>query len=251
MAKPKRDERGCFIKGAVPANKIILNKQMLQNLYKVYGSVMIARKLKVSQQIVLRCLHEYKIPIKPSPEKLPAYHIAALHVSKTKPAWNKGKTKKTNATLLQMSKKLEGSNNKAWKAELHTDEKILCKCGCGEVIDKYDKKGRLRYYKKGHCNAGWFTTENISGENNYAWKGGVSSKEETVRASKQYKQWRLSVYKRDHYICQSCGSKKEIIAHHIKYFNAYPELRFNIDNGITLCRSCHLKLHQKEKENAK
>jgi hypothetical protein len=29
--------------------------------------------------------------------------------------------------------------------------KGLCKCGCGELIDKYDKKGRERFYIRGHC----------------------------------------------------------------------------------------------------
>jgi len=65
----------------------------------------------------------------------------------------------------------------------------------------------------------------------------------------KYRQWRKKVYERDNYICQSCGAKsgdgKKIYlnAHHLKSWSEYPELRYNIDNGITLCYSCHQKIH--------
>lgn len=37
------------------------------------------------------------------------------------------------------------------------NEKILCACGCGELIDKYDKKyGYQRQYKFKHCKKGRF-----------------------------------------------------------------------------------------------
>ena len=54
------------------------------------------------------------------------------------------------------------------------------------------------------------------------------------------RQWSLAVRERDSFTCRSCGSKKNSHAHHIvsKYY--MPEYTLLLDNGITLCKSCHL-----------
>lgn len=57
----------------------------------------------------------------------------------------------------------------------------------------------------------------------------------------QYKQWRQQVYKRDGFCCRwpNCTSKSKLNAHHIKTWANYPGLRFDVNNGITLCRQHH------------
>lgn len=57
----------------------------------------------------------------------------------------------------------------------------------------------------------------------------------------QYKQWRKSVYSRDKYCCRwpNCNLKRKLNAHHIKTWANYPGLRFDINNGITLCKYHH------------
>ena len=65
--------------------------------------------------------------------------------------------------------------------------------------------------------------------------------------SPSYKQWRLKVYRRDKFQCQLCGRMGNINAHHIKRKIDYPELMYRLDNGLTLCISCHQAITGKEK----
>jgi 5-methylcytosine-specific restriction endonuclease McrA len=81
------------------------------------------------------------------------------------------------------------------------------------------------------------------GETHWNWQGGISIINDN-RDSQAYKNWRQSVYQRDGYKCVQCGSKDKLNAHHIKSWKDYPALRYDIDNGITLCEKCHIKLHQ-------
>lgn len=57
----------------------------------------------------------------------------------------------------------------------------------------------------------------------------------------QYKEWRKRVYSRDHHHCRwpNCKLKRKLNAHHIKTWAEYPGLRFDINNGITLCKYHH------------
>lgn len=79
------------------------------------------------------------------------------------------------------------------------------------------------------------------------WKGGVTEESNLIRHSLEYVLWRNAVFKRDNYTCIWCSVKNrkglgktiKINADHIKPFAHYPELRFAIDNGRTLCECCH------------
>lgn len=84
--------------------------------------------------------------------------------------------------------------------------------------------------------------ENLSGEKNPAWKGGVTKLNKILRSATQFKEWRKKVFERDNFICQICFQRGGFLEpHHIKSVAAHPELVFEVNNGITLCINCHKK----------
>ncbi|WP_164745599.1 HNH endonuclease [Neobacillus mesonae] len=70
--------------------------------------------------------------------------------------------------------------------------------------------------------------------------------------STRWKKLRKRIMDRDGGYCQRCLIKYNIIttssleAHHIKPRNKYPELRWNVDNLVTLCKSCNTSIGTKE-----
>lgn len=80
------------------------------------------------------------------------------------------------------------------------------------------------------------------GENHPLWKGGITDTNDRVRHSLEYKIWVRAIFERDNYTCVWCKKRGgNLEADHIKRFADFPELRFAIDNGRTLCVSCHRK----------
>lgn len=85
---------------------------------------------------------------------------------------------------------------------------------------------------------------NSINEKNPNWKGGIGSKNQIERRSEKFKLWRIIVFQRDKYTCQDCGVIGGTLhAHHILPFAQYKELRFDINNGKTLCKKCHKAYH--------
>ena len=92
-------------------------------------------------------------------------------------------------------------------------------------------------------------SEQRKGEKGSNWQGGKTDITESFRKGVEYKLWRESVFERDNWTCRFCGIKNKkglgktikLNADHIKPFALFPELRYAIDNGRTLCEDCHRK----------
>lgn len=93
-------------------------------------------------------------------------------------------------------------------------------------------------------------TPKYNGEKHWNWKGGITQENSKLRNSLEYIIWRNEIWKRDYWTCRICkfrskGKKaKDIVAHHIQLFSEFPELRFSVENGLTLCRKCHIRIHK-------
>ena len=139
---------------------------------------------------------------------------------------------------------------------------IKGKSGVYPRTKEHLEKMRINWFKKGHKDlvgkkARRKAGEKISitskgksmkhsgsfqpGEKHWNWKGGRSRDKHSLK-DKQYKEWRLNVFKRDNFSCLGCGQVGgDLEAHHIKSWANYPNLRYIINNGVTLCKVCHKK----------
>jgi NUMOD3 motif len=85
-----------------------------------------------------------------------------------------------------------------------------------------------------------------AGDRNGSWRGGLTEENVKVRHSIELEMWRISVFARDNWTCQKYGTRGgKLRAHHIQNFAQYQELRFAIDNGVTLSEKAHREFHRK------
>jgi|ERR1700728_4767926 len=93
-------------------------------------------------------------------------------------------------------------------------------------------------HPKGELSSNWVKdrTEIISNKNRH-W------------GSYEYTQWRTSVFTRDKFTCRiaDINCEGQLQAHHILRWRDYPELRYDINNGITLCHAHHPRKIAEEK----
>jgi len=158
-----------------------------------------------------------------------------------KKSWNKGR--KTGIIPRTVFKKgmMLGENHPNWKGGLPN-----C-VDCGKKLStRYSKTKRCR-----KCVSPYVDRTNIvypTGENHWNWKGG-NYKRKDERNDSLYQNWVLQVKKRDNWKCRinnkDCSG--HCIVHHILPWRDFPELRYNIENGITLCQAHHPRKRAEEK----
>lgn len=85
----------------------------------------------------------------------------------------------------------------------------------------------------------------VAGEKCHFWKGGTTKTNLLIRKQREHRVWRKEVFEYDNYTCWICedrnGNGHGVILnpHHLKKFSDYPKLRFEVNNGLTLCEFCH------------
>lgn len=148
-----------------------------------------------------------------------------------------GKFKKGNSGFWLGKKRLDisGSKNPRWSGGMVKRICLVCK---SEFKFGFKKRIHTSKFCSHQCRAKWYFT----GEKNPRWDGGIKREKRDV--SVEYRNWRSEVYERDRWKCRICGHNgRNIVAHHIKTWKAFPDSRFIVENGITLCRKCHCKIH--------
>lgn len=122
------------------------------------------------------------------------------------------------------------------KIKTSVDQKVYKKCvvcGCMYRVKRYRMDSSVC------CSVvclSVYRGSKLRGELSPRWKGGISKRPYAVRV------WAREVLKRDG-CCVRCGSTYNLTAHHVQSYADNPEMRFELENGVTLCGNCHAEEH--------
>ena|SRR3990167_925341 len=162
---------------------------------------------------------------------------------KGKPAWNRGfcqLSQNAKKRIGDATKKrfLYGGHPKGYFGKKHSEK---TKKQISESMKKNGWYPPPRYGKRPESFRK-LMSEKFKGEKSHFWKGGVTAINTIIRNSMEYKIWREQVFKRDNYTCENCGKRGgKLNADHRMPFAFFPKLRLIVNNGSTLCESCHRK----------
>ena len=130
----------------------------------------------------------------------------------------------------------KGKDNASWKGG-----RPPCQ-DCGVIMERYDSE---------RCQPCWFKYNR--GANMWNYKGLVRTLSRRMHGTIKWMDWRESVFERDNYLCRECGMGGYVEPHHIIPVRELSEDStelFDIRNGITLCRPCHMLTFGKEESLA-
>lgn len=154
--------------------------------------------------------------------------ISLAHLGRENgPAWNKGKP---HSEVHRVNLK------KAWEIRKKR----------GDVIWNKGKKHTEEHKK--NLSLAW-KERKFSGPDHPRW---IKDREKLAKherhTSSAYKDWRIKVYRRDLFRCKISNSdcKGRIEAHHILSWKDHYNLRYEVNNGITLCHAHHPKTRIQE-----
>jgi hypothetical protein len=160
-------------------------------------------------------------------------------------AWNKGFKKETDERIKKCGFKNNHKIFKGCEKGFFTSEKMKgntfgFKKGFKPWNKDMKKDELIEYYKNG-----WNTFKHNKGKEHWNWNGGISKQ---LYPDEWKESLKNIIRKRDNYTCQICkikqnnliGRNKRLDVHHINK----NKNDLNLNNLISLCRSCHIKVHR-------
>lgn len=167
-------------------------------------------------------------------------HLSVLNAGVNHPKWGK---KDSPETVLKKRNANTGKKrppfSTEWKEKLSAARK-------GRTLTQ-EHKDRIKSALKGKRKRPLTYEERVkrsmSLTGDTVFKGFKSPARKLLMVSKEYKEWRNFIFKRDQYTCFECKKVGgQLNAHHITQYSLHPELALNYANGITLCVDCHRKI---------
>ncbi len=133
---------------------------------------------------------------------------------------------------------------------------VVCRCDCGKQTTV-----RLSSLKDGNTRScGCLQTNMMKskvgplhpnfgkrGVNSPAYNPNITDEQREIAIRKRRNveayHFRKAVKERDHNICVICGAEEKLVVHHLESFKDNESLRYEVSNGVTLCRDCHTEFH--------
>lgn len=142
---------------------------------------------------------------------------------------------------------LEVSGRDAWKRYIWR-----CKCSCGtvkSVPSRHLVQGLVRSCgclgARSKALNGFLGAYKISGPRSYLYNPALTAEQRIrTRNVEELRVWRGAVFAAARFTCDLCGQYGgRLEAHHLDGWSKYPEKRFDVTNGVALCRRCHRGFH--------
>ena len=133
-------------------------------------------------------------------------------------------------TVLGLAEDMGDYNKRYWR----------CKCECGNY-----SKVKTENLMSGNSNSCGCVRLEYLGKNHPNYNPNIPDEERFNRRGNDHKLWSRQVLSQNDYTCQICSQHGgNLNAHHLNGWNAFPEQRFDLDNGVTLCVDCHKDFHK-------
>jgi len=162
--------------------------------------------------------------------------------------WNKGIPMNEKSKLKMINSKKGKPLSQAHKDKIGQAAKIFMRGNKNTL----GKSWKISEEAHARGNKSWFKKGQLAKEKHHKW---IPNRDELVKSDKKhldgrYREWMLAVKKIDNWKCKinnrDCNGKLE--SHHILNWKDYPELRYDINNGITLCHAHHPRGREREAE---
>jgi 5-methylcytosine-specific restriction endonuclease McrA len=122
---------------------------------------------------------------------------------------------------------------------------------CGNKITlspwQVKRSATFGHFCNSRCYGKW-RTDNLAGDNSPNWNGGHT----LDYGGSNWKSQRRKARERDNHTCQKCGLTKQphgykMDVHHKVPYDMFddPKMANALNNLVTVCRPCHVKLHGK------
>lgn len=125
----------------------------------------------------------------------------------------------------------------------HRESRWVCQCKCGKIKTVLRKNLINGQTKSCGCYNKFIKSQQI-GSSNPNYNFSISDEERFNRRNNKIVEWSFNVKKKFNFKCDCCESKNRLNSHHLNGYNWDVENRYNVKNGVCLCRKCHLKFHK-------